>query len=232
MKLNRPLVVAFIFSVCWHLFFGLLFTLKLGETNPSPFKSISVSYLGRIGPPADASHLAMTQGSVLPPFGLPSLRLIEPPVLGSGLTEINRGILAQAVKKTAEQSKNISFPQFLDLEREVMEKQEPSWKLPSSLQRERKDDSFVRWEGKDREIGAKYFPPYPRWAEEEGVESEVTLRFLVSPSGRVGRVEVEKSSGYVALDVLAANYLRKWDFSPSEIDGNQVGFVIFEFSPQ
>ena len=233
MKLNRTLLVAFILSLCWHLFFGLLFTLKLGETATSPYKVISVSYLGKIKPTVDnVTHSVMSPGSVLPPFSLPSLRLIEPPIATRWFSGMMKGILAQTVKRITESSKEVPYPAHLDLETETTKKQEPPWKLPPSWLPKKREDSFIHWEGEMREAGVKYFPPYPQWAKKEGIESEVSLKFWVSPSGRVKKVEVEKSSGYIKLNILAMDYIRKWEFNPSEERETwQVGIITFSFQP-
>jgi len=226
-------MVAFFLSLCWHFFFGLLFTLKLGETETPPFKVISVSYWGKIGSPVDSiPYPAMSQGSVLPPFALPSLRFIEPPVTVKEFSGINQEFLAQTVKRIMEKRKEIPYPAYLDWEIEAVKKQEPSWKLPPSLFPKKKEGIIIHWEGEGREVGAKYLPPYPQWAQREGVESEVKLKFSVFSSGQVQKVEVEKSSGYVKLDLLAMEYMRKWEFSPSKEAGkSQIGFITFSFRP-
>lgn len=63
--------------------------------------------------------------------------------------------------------------------------------------------------------GILYFeyPVYPEWAERKGIESRVKLKFWVSPDGCVDEVIVEQR-GYLQLDNLAVQALKKWRFEP------------------
>ncbi|OIN98570.1 hypothetical protein AUJ66_00775 [Candidatus Desantisbacteria bacterium CG1_02_38_46] len=63
--------------------------------------------------------------------------------------------------------------------------------------------------------GILYFecPVYPEWAEKKGIESRVKLKFWVSPDGDVDEVLVEQK-GYLQLDNLAVQSLKKWRFEP------------------
>lgn len=63
--------------------------------------------------------------------------------------------------------------------------------------------------------GILYFeyPTYPEWAEKKGIESRVKLKFWVSPDGYVDEVIVEQR-GYLQLDNLAVQALKKWRFEP------------------
>ena len=58
-------------------------------------------------------------------------------------------------------------------------------------------------------------PAYPPEAREKGYQGEVLLKVEVLPNGRVGQVEVEKSSGYEALDQSALTTVKKWRFIPA-----------------
>jgi TonB family protein len=44
---------------------------------------------------------------------------------------------------------------------------------------------------------------YPRMARERGIQGMVHVRFKVSPSGDVEKVEIVKSSGYAILDAAS-----------------------------
>jgi TonB family protein len=46
---------------------------------------------------------------------------------------------------------------------------------------------------------------YPRMARERGIEGVVRVRFRLSPSGSIERVEVIKSSGHTILDAASVN---------------------------
>jgi TonB family protein len=58
-------------------------------------------------------------------------------------------------------------------------------------------------------------PVYPLEAREKGYQGEVLLRVEILPNGRVGQVEVKKSSGYEVLDQSALVAVKKWKFIPA-----------------
>jgi TonB family protein len=61
-------------------------------------------------------------------------------------------------------------------------------------------------------------PLYPQEARERGYEGEVILKVEVLISGRVGQIEIKKSSGYEVLDRSALTTVRKWRFIPAKKD--------------
>jgi len=62
-------------------------------------------------------------------------------------------------------------------------------------------------------------PVYPQEARRRGYEGEVLLRVEVLANGRVGRLEVKKSSGYEILDRSALSAVKQWKFIPAN-EGN------------
>ena len=58
-------------------------------------------------------------------------------------------------------------------------------------------------------------PPYPLLARKQGWEGEALLRVLVTETGAVRNVSVERSSGYAVLDNAALRAVRRWRFHPS-----------------
>jgi periplasmic protein TonB len=56
---------------------------------------------------------------------------------------------------------------------------------------------------------------YPRAAAERGEEGTVTLVTLVAPDGHAESVQVERSSGYPALDSAARDAIARWHFRPA-----------------
>ncbi len=58
-------------------------------------------------------------------------------------------------------------------------------------------------------------PLYPREAKKKGYEGEVLLRVEVLSSGRVGEIEVKRSSGHEALDRSALTAVKQWKFIPA-----------------
>ncbi len=67
---------------------------------------------------------------------------------------------------------------------------------------------------KYRKILKKEIPPYPRWAEEKGIEASVSYRIWADSKGRVipEKVYLEKTSGYSELDAAAKESLLKLVF--------------------
>ncbi|RMF45064.1 MAG: energy transducer TonB [Deltaproteobacteria bacterium] len=62
-------------------------------------------------------------------------------------------------------------------------------------------------------------PYYPPLAKRMGWQGKVLLRLSVKPDGRVGGVEVEKTSGYPLLDRSARKQVRTWRFEPARRNG-------------
>lgn len=58
-------------------------------------------------------------------------------------------------------------------------------------------------------------PAYPPAARRDGQEGKVLLLVEVVSNGRVGKVKIEKSSGYKLLDDAAVEAVRKWRFTPA-----------------
>ncbi len=69
---------------------------------------------------------------------------------------------------------------------------------------------------------------YPRLAKREEWEGTVVLRAQILPSGRVGAVSVQKSSGHSVLDDAAMSAAKAWSFQPATQGGQPVaGTVTF-----
>jgi TonB family protein len=62
-------------------------------------------------------------------------------------------------------------------------------------------------------------PVYPPEAIKEGNEGTVLLLVEVLPNGRVGEIEVAKSSGYEMLDQSALTTVKRWQFIPAKKGG-------------
>ena len=58
-------------------------------------------------------------------------------------------------------------------------------------------------------------PPYPTASRSMREQGEVLLKVEVLTNGRVGKVEVEKTSGYSRLDEVALRTVRGWRFRPA-----------------
>ena len=59
-------------------------------------------------------------------------------------------------------------------------------------------------------------PPYPQEARNRGYQGEVLLRVEVLSNGRVGQIEVKRSSGYEMLDHSALSAVKQWKFIPAK----------------
>jgi len=59
-------------------------------------------------------------------------------------------------------------------------------------------------------------PPYPREARNRGYQGEVLLRVEVLSSGKVGQIEIKRSSGYEMLDQSALSTVKQWKFIPAK----------------
>jgi protein TonB len=63
--------------------------------------------------------------------------------------------------------------------------------------------------------GYQSTPHYPEAARREGAEGVVTLRFEVLTSGKVGTVQVQRSTGRPDLDRAAMEAIKTWLFEPA-----------------
>lgn len=62
-------------------------------------------------------------------------------------------------------------------------------------------------------------PRYPMIARRSGYEGVVLLRVWVMENGKVGKIELERSSGYEMLDQSAINAVKGWVFIPGKKNG-------------
>ncbi len=65
-------------------------------------------------------------------------------------------------------------------------------------------------------------PLYPQWALEAGAEAEVTLSLVIGADGAVGRLAVERSSGYEDFDRAALQAVKMWRFAPALLRGRAI----------
>ncbi len=69
-------------------------------------------------------------------------------------------------------------------------------------------------------------PLYPQEARERGYEGEVLLRVEVLINGRVGQIEIKKSSGYELLDRSALTTVKQYRFIPAKKDGTPISLWV------
>jgi len=90
-----------------------------------------------------------------------------------------------------------------------------------------------RPKGPTKKAAAKHSPgpAYPRRAAERGYEGKVELLVEVLPTGKIGKIEVTKSSGFSILDAEAVRTVKGWVFEPAMIEGRPVrSLVVVPFS--
>ncbi len=89
---------------------------------------------------------------------------------------------------------------------------------------------------RERKIISAYLPVSPEWAKNKEVKADVTLRFYVTPRGKVveDNITVEGTSGYGDMDKLAIKALKKWIFGPTSSNRRryQWGLITFKFKEE
>lgn len=77
--------------------------------------------------------------------------------------------------------------------------------------------------GKTLDYPSKNTPPiYPKDSKLLKEEGTVLLLVLITTDGKVGVVEIKKSSGFQRLDVAAMEAVKLWTFNPATVDGKPV----------
>jgi protein TonB len=69
-------------------------------------------------------------------------------------------------------------------------------------------------------------PLYPQEARKRGYQGEVVLKVEILSNGRVGRVEVKRSSGHEILDRSAFATVKEWRFVPAKKGENPIPFWV------
>lgn len=84
-----------------------------------------------------------------------------------------------------------------------------------------------------RKILSMALPKYPRWAEESGLEAQISLRLYVTPNGVVkADIWVEQTSGFPEFDEVARESVRSIKFvalGPNEVPHEEWGVATFNF---
>ena len=68
-------------------------------------------------------------------------------------------------------------------------------------------------------------PIYPKIAIRRGIEGDVSLRVMLTASGVVSSVTVEKPSGSRLLDAAAVSAVKQWQFNPAMHQGEPAASV-------
>ena len=70
--------------------------------------------------------------------------------------------------------------------------------------------------------GTNPLPSYPLLARKRGYQGTVYLRVQIQPDGRVGRLAIDRSSGFEILDRVAMDSVKEWTFLPARKSGKPV----------
>jgi protein TonB len=87
----------------------------------------------------------------------------------------------------------------------------------------------IGWKDQARRLLRRREPQFPAKLIQEGLEVEVTARFLVLPSGQVTDVDILHSSGYTLVDHSVIQALREYVFEKSDAAESDAGTVRFTF---
>lgn len=84
----------------------------------------------------------------------------------------------------------------------------------------------------NRSIVYSEIPEYPDWARKRGIETDVRMRIWVNAYGDVTDTMIIRKSGFVKIDLLVENSLRRWKFTPLASDVAQTkqwGEILIRF---
>ena len=84
----------------------------------------------------------------------------------------------------------------------------------------------------NRSIIYSEIPEYPDWARKRGIETEVRMRIWVNAYGDVTDTMIIRKSGFLRIDLLVENSLRRWKFTPLASDvvqTKQWGEILIRF---
>ncbi|HNS32677.1 MAG TPA: energy transducer TonB [bacterium] len=70
---------------------------------------------------------------------------------------------------------------------------------------------------------------YPVWAQRQGMEGNIKIRFNVNYEGKITSTAINYSSGYPELDIYAEENFRKWLFESAKTDKEIWGVITFRF---
>lgn len=85
------------------------------------------------------------------------------------------------------------------------------------------------WSGGGRRLLRQGSLSFPEILVREGQEVDVEASFLVSPDGRVTKVEITRSSGYILVDRAIERVLTEYLFEGSPEGEEETGLIRFRF---
>ncbi len=153
---------------------------------------------------------------------------LSDPSLEDGKSEIRNQEEERVEREPLVQAVSISLTSQSD---KNSESQDPPPPNPSSLGEQNKVAKYPSLS--DGEIifaQPKYAenpkPLYPQEARKRGYQGEVVLKVEILSNGRVGQVEVKRSSGHEILDRSAFAAVKEWRFVPAKKGENPIPFWV------
>lgn len=217
---DRPLKVSLLFSFAWHLICMSVISIAVMPQGLDISNFSRVSFLGPIleetifdmmlkgeGARAEAIYSAGSAPSRFIDF---DIEPEAPKYEISGRT----AAAGQAADTFRGSLRNILSGR----------KKIPRYSLRESVSVRHQKETFVL-EGSvhNREIFYKpEFPSIKRHIDIQDASFNMELKFVVSPKGRVERVEPVVSSGYADIDLVGMRYMRRWLFVSLRKDQEQV----------
>lgn len=222
MKDNHLLLKTFFLSLAIHItgisIFSIIFPSYIPRRKP-----IEVSLLP---PSMDKKVIKLAKTKILPQ--LPRIKTIYEKLAVINEKEIMKFSLREflgspeyipltKIKKNFEiPSFKIKFPQIKKVE-----------KGEKSLFKEKTEK--IEGPAGERKLVYREKMKYPEWAEKEGMEGIIKIKFWVSPDGKIIETEIINSSGFPDLDIYTVENFRKWIFEPAKTNKKVWGIITFLF---
>jgi len=137
------------------------------------------------------------------------------------------------------EEKFTGFPEFIPTTKITSEFEIPQFQvkfppLPSIIQQTQseirtKSNEIIEGPIGERKLIYKEPIEYPDWAEKNGIEGNIKIKFWVKADGKISETEIITSSGYPELDVYTMNKFMKYLFQPINKNEDVWGIITFIF---
>jgi len=81
----------------------------------------------------------------------------------------------------------------------------------------------------DRRLIYRETIEYPAWAQRQGMQGNIKIKFWVNSEGRITSTRINSSSGFPELDIYAEENFRKWLFESAGTDMQVWGIITLRF---
>lgn len=200
---DKRVIMLYVFaiSIIWHIGWGLLFKVELGEPKPKNIDMTETVFLGDF---IHKDHLMAKLSSFEGQDSEEVIKVIEPSCTRVSMLPEKRYFI---------DSKERDLFYKKGLEEDYAELTIfKSLKVLKPLPKE-KDEVDIEGPLKNRGLlytGLK--PEIPKWLKDQG-SFNVRFKLYVDKKGRVVFIEQVLSSGDLEIDLLAKGYLKEWRFS-------------------